>query len=58
MHIHVNTVVVVYAKATERKGGTYFKKHGNLRGGRNFSPNNIVHPEIKTRIKHKPKDIH
>ena len=27
MHIYVNTVVAVYAKATERKAGTYFKKH-------------------------------
>ena len=36
MHIQVSTVVAVYAKTTERKGGTYFKKHGNLRGGAKF----------------------
>ena len=43
MHIHINTVVAVYAKATERKGGTYFEQHHNLPGGRNFPPNNMVH---------------
>ena len=58
MHIHINTVVAVYAKATERKGDTYFEQHHNLPGGRNFPPNNMVHPEIKTRKKHKPKHGH
>ena len=38
MHIHFNTVVAVYAKATERKAGTYFKKHRNLSEGRKFIP--------------------
>ena len=58
MHIHVNTVLAVYVKATERKGGSYFEQHRNLREGHHFPPNEIVDPEMKTGNKHSPKGVH
>ena len=58
MHYHINTVLAVYAKATEGKCGTYFEKHRNLREGHHSPPNEIEDPEMKTGNKHSPKGVH